>query len=102
MNRVHELQGIVMDIIYDRSDEDKGIIRVHKIKVKCTGICNDDSAHSDHLPKIIESLSRMFQNTIHTLNVGINNASDQYELFGSIKYKVCYLTRDVRKIRPFI
>jgi exoribonuclease R len=83
MNRVHELDGIIIDIISDH---------VHKIKIKCVGMCRDPEFTND-----------LFQNTIHTLTISTEqHMSNGFELFKPIRYKVCYLARDVRKIRAFL
>lgn len=103
MNRVHQLQGIVMDIIY--KNDNKGSDCVHKIKIKCTGMCEDNELNHDHIltKKFVESHNKLFQNTIHTVTVSVDQSIDnKFELFAPIKYQVCYLARDVRKIRLFL
>lgn len=96
VNRVHTLQGIVLDIIKDQSSG-----RIDKIKIKCTGLGISDG--SELSPKIAKSLSQLFKNTIHTVRIGTDQQiPDNLKMFQPIQYKVCYLARDVRKIRPFL
>jgi hypothetical protein len=96
MNRVHEMQGIVMDIIYDG-------IRIDKIKVKCTNINDYESSErdtEDMTPDILGKLNDMYKNMIHMIT--ITDSEYDIKLFQPIKYKVCYLARDCRKLRFFL
>ena len=85
MNRVHELHGIIIDIISDH-------VHKIKIKIKCLGMYGDPEFTND-----------LFQNTIHTLTISTEqHMINGFELFKPVGYKVCYLARDVRKIRAFL
>lgn len=105
MNRIQHLSGIVVDTMYEK---DASMDKIHKIKIKCTGI-NRDALDKEE--SVDPRLDLLFKNMIHTVTIPTVRRDDDemessgtqtLELFNPINYKVCYLVRDVRKIRPFL
>ena len=81
MNRIVCVPGVVLDIIDLKSLGKKMIIK-----------CLDTMESQDPLCKY-------FKNTIHTLRVTENI---DIKLFDTLQFKICFLRRDVRKMRAYL
>ncbi len=84
MNRIISVRGIVLDII-DLNTQNIKII------VKCLDCCIESD----------DELSKYFINTMHTIRV-VETLESVIKLFDTIKFKICFLRRDVRKIRAYL
>ena len=79
VNRVIHLRGVVLDI------------SSKNLRIKCTSI------ETDNLE--LGKLSEYVVGCIHTVT-NTNNGS--FDLFQKLDYKMCFLVRDVRKIRTYL
>ncbi len=109
-DRIWQVNGIIIDV--SEKKKERSLHGLHqqvtrkKIVVKCTGCDQNDNEISHYLI-----------NTVHTLWINTQNQDQNYNdidicaiaspkieltLFKTIKFKICFLSKDMKKIRSYI
>lgn len=92
-DRIIYMKGIIMDIDINK-----------KIKVKCIEFIDIHETKED-----VDLIGMHFKNTIHTIHLvppfqeeNIVQNMECIKLFDHINFKLCFLNRDIRKIRAYL
>jgi exoribonuclease R len=99
-NRILDLEGTILDITYNNN-------KLEKVRIQCKKIIsstNDPTNDSMDNSIAIRSLFSHIKDSLHTITItdSINEEKiEQLKLFNTVQYKVCFLARDVRKIRSY-
>ncbi|VBB17814.1 putative rrp44-like exonuclease [Yasminevirus sp. GU-2018] len=110
-DRIIKLQGVILDINTVNTDSKKALTNTKIVlKIKCTSVVQSDETEAKIDPQLLQRLTKRLCNTVHTVTYvpGVSgddvstSSTPEFRLFDEITYKMCFLQRDVRKVRTYL
>lgn len=96
IDRIIQLLGIILDMKITVSKGNKTLSdKIITLRVKCLGLDTNDNNNE------VEQLGKYVDGCIHTIKITIGDIQ-QFDLFQKISYKMCFLSRDMNKIRTYL
>lgn len=90
-DRIINVKGIILDI-----NDNKNI---KYIRVKCLSLDEDN----EYFKNIINSISKYIIDNVYNIKINTEiNKDINYNIFDIIDFKLCFLSRDIRKIKAYL